>query len=120
MNFSFRYLANRFQDFSLIWFYVFKLIESPIGKIIIKATEKEANTISYATLAIRMENKLIILEIAAANEKNKLLIVVACHRVIGSGEKLVGFSAGFWCKKLLLEHETRMTILGQSFLDYKF
>lgn len=157
------------------------IIESPIGKLIIKATEKEVNNIhfieqdeeenpnwisdvakkqlikyfegkrknfdfpidqsgsefqtkvwlelqnipignniSYATLAKRMENPLAIRAIAAANGKNKLLIVVPCHRVIGSSGKLVGFSAGLWRKKWLLEHETRMTMLGQSFLDYKF
>jgi methylated-DNA-[protein]-cysteine S-methyltransferase len=78
------------------------------------------NTISYATLAKRMANPLAIRAIAAANGKNKLLLVVPCHRVIGSGGKLVGFSAGLWRKKWLLEHETRMTMLGQSFLDYKF
>jgi methylated-DNA-[protein]-cysteine S-methyltransferase len=157
------------------------IIESPIGKIIIKATEKEVNTIqfiehdeeenpnriselaqsqlseyfegkrkhfdfhmdqsgsefqtkvwlelqnisigntiSYATLAKRMENPLAIRAIAAANGKNNLLLVVPCHRVIGSSGKLVGYSAGLWRKKWLLEHETRMTMLGQSFLDYKF
>lgn len=77
------------------------------------------HTISYATLAKRMENPLAIRAIASANGKNKLLLVVPCHRVIGSGGKLVGFSAGIWRKKWLLEHETRMTMLGQSFLDYQ-
>lgn len=77
------------------------------------------HTISYATLAKRLKNPLAIRAIAAANGKNKLLLVVPCHRVIGSGGKLVGFSAGLWRKKWLLEHETRMTMLGQSFLDYR-
>jgi methylated-DNA-[protein]-cysteine S-methyltransferase len=56
------------------------------------------NAISYATLAKRMANPLAIRAIAAANEKNKLLLVIPCHRVIGSGGKLVGFSAGLWRK----------------------
>jgi len=78
------------------------------------------NTISYLTLAKRLKNPLAIRAIAAANGKNKLLLVVPCHRVIGSSGTLVGFSAGLWRKQWLLEHETRMTMLGQSFLDYKF
>ena len=78
------------------------------------------NTISYASLAKRMANPLAIRAIAAANGKNNLLLAVPCHRVIGSSGKLVGYSAGLWRKRWLLEHETRMTMLGQSFLDYKF
>jgi methylated-DNA-[protein]-cysteine S-methyltransferase len=76
------------------------------------------HTISYATLAKRMQNPLAIRAIAAANGKNNLLLVVPCHRVIGSNGKLVGFSAGLWRKKWLLGHETKMTVLGQSFLDF--
>lgn len=78
------------------------------------------NTISYASLAKRMANPLAIRAIAAANGKNNLLLVVPCHRIIGSSGKLVGYSAGLWRKRWLLEHETRMTMRGQSFLDYKF
>lgn len=76
------------------------------------------HTISYATLAKRLKNPLAIRAIASANGKNKLLLVIPCHRVIGISGKLVGFSAGLWRKKWLLEHETRMTMLGQSFLEY--
>jgi len=76
------------------------------------------HTISYSTLAKRMQNPLAIRAIAAANGKNNLLLVVPCHRVIGSNGKLVGFSAGLWRKKWLLGHETKMTVLGQSFLDF--
>lgn len=76
------------------------------------------NTISYAILAKRLQNPLAIRAIAAANGKNKLLIVVPCHRVIGSNGKLIGFSAGLWRKKWLLEHESKITALGQSRLAF--
>jgi methylated-DNA-[protein]-cysteine S-methyltransferase len=64
------------------------------------------------------KTRLLLEQFAAANGKNNLLLVVPCHRVIGSNGKLVGFSAGIWRKKWLLAHETRMTVLGQSFLDF--
>lgn len=76
------------------------------------------NTISYAILAKRLQNPLAIRAIAAANGKNKLLIVVPCHRVIGSDGKLVGFSGGLWRKQWLLEHESKMAALGQSRLEF--
>lgn len=72
--------------------------------------------ITYAALAKRMKNPLAIRAIASANGKNNLMIAVPCHRVIGSNGKLVGFSAGLWRKKWLLEHEARMTSSGQSTL----
>ncbi len=72
--------------------------------------------ISYAALSKKMENPLAIRAIASTNGKNKLMIAVPCHRVIGSNGDLVGFSAGLWRKKWLLEHEAKMTLSGQSTL----
>lgn len=37
--------------------------------------------------------------------KNPLLILIPCHRVLGSNQKLTGFSAGIEVKKQLLDHE---------------
>lgn len=74
--------------------------------------------ISYAALAKRMKNPLAIRAIASANGRNNLMIAVPCHRVIGSNGDLVGFSAGLWRKKWLLEHEAKMTSLGQSSLTF--
>jgi methylated-DNA-[protein]-cysteine S-methyltransferase len=48
------------------------------------------------------------------------LIAVPCHRVIGSNGELIGFAAGLWRKKWLLEHETRITRSGQSTLMHEF
>jgi methylated-DNA-[protein]-cysteine S-methyltransferase len=76
--------------------------------------------ITYAALAKRMKNPLAIRAIASANGKNKLLIAVPCHRVIGSNGELIGFAAGLWRKKWLLEHETRITRSGQLTLIHEF
>ena len=72
--------------------------------------------ISYATLAKRMKNPLAIRAIASANGRNNLMIAIPCHRVIGSNGDLVGFSAGLWRKKWLLEHEAKMSSIGQTSL----
>ncbi len=75
--------------------------------------------ISYAALSKKMDNPLAIRAIASANGKNNLMIIVPCHRVIGSNGDLTGFSAGLWRKKWLLEHEIKMTGIGQSALNFK-
>jgi methylated-DNA-[protein]-cysteine S-methyltransferase len=74
--------------------------------------------ISYAALSKRMNNPLAIRAIASANGKNKLMIVIPCHRVIGSTGELVGYAGGLWRKKWLLEHEARMMNTGQATLVF--
>lgn len=45
--------------------------------------------------------------VGSACGANPLLIVVPCHRVLGSDGRLTGFSAGMERKKWLLAHESR-------------
>jgi methylated-DNA-[protein]-cysteine S-methyltransferase len=73
-------------------------------------------TISYQQQAGLMNNPLGIRAIASANGKNHLIIVVPCHRVIGSDGSLTGFGCGIWRKKWLLEHEAKVLGVGQTSL----
>jgi methylated-DNA-[protein]-cysteine S-methyltransferase len=75
-------------------------------------------TTSYAALSNQMNNPLAIRAIAAANGKNKLWIVVPCHRVIGSNGSLTGYAGGLWRKQWLLDHEARTTVTGQTKLFF--
>lgn len=72
--------------------------------------------ISYTALSKRMDQPLAIRAIASANGKNRLMIAIPCHRVIGSTGELVGYAGGLWRKKWLLEHESRMLSIGQASL----
>ena len=71
--------------------------------------------ISYAALSRRMGNPRAIRAIAAANGQNKLMIVIPCHRVIGSNGDLVGYAAELWRKKWLLDHEAKYHLGVQEF-----
>jgi len=75
-------------------------------------------TISYLQQSKFMHNPLAIRAIASANGKNHLIIVVPCHRVIGSDGSLTGFGCGIWRKKWLLEHEARVMGTGQTTLNF--
>jgi len=44
--------------------------------------------------------------VAAANGANSISILVPCHRVIGSNQKLVGYAGGLPAKQWLLDLET--------------
>lgn len=43
--------------------------------------------------------------VGSANNKNKIMIVIPCHRVIGTNNKLVGYAGGIRVKKYLLDLE---------------
>jgi methylated-DNA-[protein]-cysteine S-methyltransferase len=75
------------------------------------------HTISYLQQSKLMNNPLGIRAIASANGKNNLIIVVPCHRVIGSDGSLTGFGCGIWRKKWLLEHESHVMGTSQTKLD---
>jgi len=74
-------------------------------------------TMSYAQLSKEMKNPLAIRAIAAANGKNKLWIIVPCHRVIGSDGSLTGYAGGLWRKQWLLDHEALVSGQGQAKLE---
>ncbi len=73
-----------------------ELINIPYGK-----------TISYLTLAKKIENTKATRAVGTANGNNKICIVVPCHRVIGSKGDLVGYGGDLWRKKWLLDHEAK-------------
>lgn len=62
-------------------------------------------TVSYRDLALLIENEKAIRAVGNANGKNKLSIVIPCHRIIGSNGKLTGYAGGLWRKEWLLNHE---------------
>ena len=62
-------------------------------------------TISYATLAQRVDNPKGFRAVANANGKNPFSIIVPCHRVIASDGKLGGYTGGLDKKSYLLALE---------------
>lgn len=68
-------------------------------------TIEYGTTISYAQQARQFGNPKAIRAVAAANGKNKISIIVPCHRVIGSNGELTGFAGGLHRKQALLALE---------------
>ena len=62
-------------------------------------------TCSYLDIAKRIGNPKSSRAVGMANNKNKIIIIVPCHRVIGSNKKLVGYACGLDVKEKLLELE---------------
>ena len=70
------------------------LLEIPYGE-----------TRSYKQIAEAIGNPKAVRAVGMANNRNPLLIVVPCHRVIGANGKLVGYGAGIEMKEFLLRLE---------------
>ena len=64
-------------------------------------------TISYGELAKRIGNTKASRAVGGANNKNPIMIVIPCHRVIGANGSLVGYAGGIEIKKRLLELEKK-------------
>ncbi len=62
-------------------------------------------TISYKQQSENINSPQSVRAVANANGANKTLIIVPCHRVIGTNGKLTGYSGEVWRKKELLELE---------------
>lgn len=63
--------------------------------------------ISYKVLAERISGSNYSRAVANANGKNPISIIIPCHRVIASNNKLGGYTGGLDKKKLLLSVEDR-------------
>ena len=64
-------------------------------------------TVSYKDIAEGINNEKAVRAVGNANNKNKIMIIVPCHRVIGKNGKLVGFAGWLDKKEFLLEHEKK-------------
>ena len=62
-------------------------------------------TRSYKQIAEAIGNPKAVRAVGMANNRNPLLIVIPCHRVIGANGKLIGYGAGIEMKEYLLKLE---------------
>ena len=62
-------------------------------------------TRSYKQIAEAIGNPKAVRAVGMANNRNPLLVLVPCHRVIGCNGQLVGYAAGLEKKQFLLDLE---------------
>jgi methylated-DNA-[protein]-cysteine S-methyltransferase len=63
------------------------------------------STVTYAEQAQKLGDIKAIRAVGTANGKNKIAIIIPCHRVIGTNGSLTGYAGGIENKKWLLLHE---------------
>jgi methylated-DNA-[protein]-cysteine S-methyltransferase len=65
-------------------------------------------TRSYGELARELGDPGRAQQVGVANARNRLCIVVPCHRVVGADGRLTGYAGGLARKRALLELEARV------------
>ena len=70
------------------------LLEIPFGE-----------TRSYGWLAKHIKNPKAVRAVGGANGANPIALIIPCHRVIGSNNKLTSYAGGVEFKAALLKHE---------------
>lgn len=65
---------------------------------------------SYGEIAGNLGNLNRARAVGQAAGRNPLLIVIPCHRLVGSKGRLGGFAAGVERKRILLEHEEAVAL----------
>jgi methylated-DNA-[protein]-cysteine S-methyltransferase len=62
---------------------------------------------SYKNIAEAVGNEKAVRAVGNANGCNNIVIIIPCHRIIGSDGTLVGFGSGLDRKQWLLDHEAK-------------
>lgn len=62
-------------------------------------------TCAYADVAAQIGSPNATRAVGSANGRNRIAIVIPCHRVVNADGKLGGYGGGLWRKKRLLELE---------------
>lgn len=60
---------------------------------------------SYADIARAINNPKAFRAVGLANNRNRIPLIIPCHRVVGSNGALVGYAGGIEKKQMLLELE---------------
>jgi methylated-DNA-[protein]-cysteine S-methyltransferase len=65
-------------------------------------------TCTYGDIAAKIGNPKACRAVGLANNRNPIVIIVPCHRVIGKNGSLTGYGGGLKVKQFLLELEKKL------------
>lgn len=103
------YFAGKLKKFNIPLDIIGTDFQCNIWKELTTIDFGKTRTYLYQAKAIGDVNA--IRAVASANGKNRIAILVPCHRVIGSDGSLNGYAGELWRKKKLLELESNQTSL---------
>jgi O-6-methylguanine DNA methyltransferase len=97
------YFVGKLQNFSLDLDIYGTDFQQSVWNALLKIPYGETRT--YKQQSLTLGDLKAIRAVASANGKNKLAILIPCHRVIGSDGSLTGYAGGLDRKRFLLNLE---------------
>jgi methylated-DNA-[protein]-cysteine S-methyltransferase len=79
-----------------------QLLKIPFGTVV-----------SYEYIARKLGDAGLVRAVGMANNKNRIPIIIPCHRVVGKNGEMIGYGGGIWRKKWLLQHERKFSAVKQ-------
>lgn len=102
------YFARKLKQFDLPLQPFGSAFQLKVWKVL--STIPYGETITYGEEACLVGNSLAVRAVGRANGRNPLPVFIPCHRVVGAGGKLTGYSGGLDIKRRLLQIEGGMRI----------
>lgn len=102
------YFAGKRQKFSLPLKQAGTAFQQAVWQALQKIPFGE--TCSYSDIASAIGKPKAVRAVGAANGRNKIAIVIPCHRVIGANGTLTGYAGGLDRKEILLKQEGSLLI----------
>lgn len=97
------YFRGERQTFSVPYKFAGTVFQESVWQAL--TTVPYGKTASYLDIAKVIGRDKAVRAVGSTNGKNKLSIIVPCHRIIGANGKLTGYASGVWRKEWLLNHE---------------
>lgn len=97
------YFNNKLTNFSLPILITGTEFQQSVYETLLKIPY--GYTVSYKDIAREIGNPEAARAVGNANNKNKIPIIIPCHRVIGSNGSLTGYAGGLEIKKYLIDLE---------------
>ena len=97
------YFAKERKEFTLPIEFIGTSFQEEVWRVL--QTIPYGETRTYKEQAIVVGNPKGVRAVANANAKNRISIIVPCHRVIGTNGTLTGYAGGLDRKKFLLDLE---------------
>lgn len=99
------YFAAKRRDFTVPFAFPGTPFETRVWRELVQIPYGE--TRSYEELAIRIGSRGAVRAVGSANGRNRITILVPCHRVVNKSGALGGYGGGLWRKEALLALEQR-------------
>jgi AraC family transcriptional regulator of adaptative response/methylated-DNA-[protein]-cysteine methyltransferase len=104
------YFAGQRREFSVPLAFPGTPFETSVWNQLV--TIPYGQTISYEDLALRIGSKGAVRAVGSANGRNRITILVPCHRVVNKSGALGGYGGGLWRKQALLALEQGQPLTG--------